>query len=143
MGGSTGSSPAVPWVLAVVLIAGLVTFSATRDEDDPPPPTTTTTTFPREGYIEEISAALTSEVRVALGEAGTRCIAEAMLDTLGADALEELADEPAPIASLSQLERDQVLRLVVTCVDPVVAEALLGAGADTTEPVVGLPDEGQ
>lgn len=138
-----GSSPAIPWFLAVVAIAGLVTFAAARDEDDPPVTTTTTTTFPRAGYVDEISAALAREVRVSLGEAGARCIAQAMVDTLGTAALEEVADEPAPLASLTPAQRDQVLRLVVTCVDPVVAEALLGSGASTTEPVAGLPDEGQ
>ena len=139
----TGSSPAIPWIVAVVLIAGLVTFAATRDQDEPPTTTTTTTTFPREAYLDEVTSALTREVRVSLGDDGARCVAEAILETLGTDGLEDLAEEPAPLASLSPEERDQVLRLVVTCVDPVVAEALLGAGTGTTEPLVPLPDEGQ
>jgi hypothetical protein len=138
-----GSSPAVPWLLALVVIAGLITFAATRDEDEPPVTTTTTTTFPREGYLDEISAALERESRVALGETGARCIATSMFDILGADGLEALADEPAPLASLTPAQRDQVLRHVVTCLDPLVAEALLGSGASTTEPAVPLPDEGQ
>ena len=143
MSGPTGS-PATPWLAAVVVIAGLATFAATRDEDEPPPPPpTTTTTFPREGYVDEISAALVREGRVALDDDGARCIAGAMVDTLGADGLEALADDPAPLAALTPEQREQVLRLVVTCVDPLVAEALLGSGASTTEVPVVLPDEGE
>ncbi|HJR24863.1 MAG TPA: hypothetical protein VJ804_05275 [Acidimicrobiales bacterium] len=138
-----GSSPAIPWVLALVVVTGLVTFAAARDEDAPPVTTTTTTTFPREGYVDEITAALLQETHVALGDEGARCIAGAMVDTIGPDGLEALADEPAPLASLTPMQRDEVLRLVVTCVDPVVAQALLGSGASTTEPAVPLPDEGQ
>ena len=137
-----GVSPAVPWLLAIVVVIGLATFAMTRDEEMPPPPVVTTTTFPREGYIDAISAALTNEVRVSLGDAGARCIAQAMVDILGADRLEALSDEAAPLASLTAPERDRVLRIVVTCVDPVVAEALLGSGSDSTRPPVGLPDEG-
>jgi hypothetical protein len=139
----TGSSPAIPWLLAVVVIAGLVTFAATRDEDEPPVTTTTTTTFPRAGYIDEISDTLQREVRVALGEDGAHCIATAMVDIIGADGLEALAEQTTPLASLTAAQRDQVLRLVVTCVDPLVAEALLGSGATGTEPLTPLPDEGQ
>jgi hypothetical protein len=143
MPGPTGSSPAIPWVLAVVVIAGLVTFAAARDEDEPPVTTTTTTTFPRESYIDEISTALRQEIGEPLDEPGARCMATSMVDILGAEGLEALADEAAPLAALTPAQRDQVLRLVVTCVDPAVAEALLGSGANTTEPVAGLPDEGQ
>jgi hypothetical protein len=141
MPGPAGSSAAIPWVLAVVAIAGLVTFAAARDEDDPPVTTTTTTTFPRAGYLQAIATALEQQVHE-LDAAGARCIAGAMVDTLGADGLEALAEEPAPLAALTPAQRDQVLRLVVTCLDPAVAEAILGSGASTTEPVAGLPDEG-
>lgn len=139
----TGSSPAIPLLLALVVIAGLVTFAATRDEDEPPVTTTTTTTFPRDAYIDEISATLQQEVRVALGEDGARCIATAMVDIIGTDRLEALADQATPLASLTPAQRDQMLRLVVTCVDPLVAEALLGSSSTSTEPLTPLPDEGQ
>ena len=138
-----GPSPALPWAVAAVIIVGLGAFALSRDEDEPPPPVVTTTTFPREGYIDAISAALTREADVALGEEGARCIARALVDTLGVDALEEMAHHAAPTASLTPPQRDAVLRLVVTCVDPLVAEALLGGGPSTTRAPVGLPDEGQ
>ncbi len=137
-----GTSPALPWLIAAIVVTGLATFALTRDEDTPPPPVTTTTTYPREGYIDAISAALTKEVRVSLGDSGARCIAEAMVDVVGTERLEALAGEAAPLAALTVPERDSVLRIVVTCVDPVVAEALLGSGTDSTAPPVGLPDEG-
>ena len=137
-----GTSPALPWLIAVIVVIGLATFAMTRDEDTPPPPVVTTTTFPREGYIDAISAALTKEVRVSLGATGARCIAGAMVDIVGTERLEALAEETAPLAALTAVERERMLRIVVTCVDPIVAEALLGSGSDTTRAPVGLPDEG-
>ncbi len=135
-------SLAAPWLVSLLLLAGLGTFVLTRDDDPPPPPPVTTTTFPRDAYIEAISIALTRESHVALGEEGTRCIAGALVDTLGREGLDRLGDQPAPLASLDQQQREQVLRLVVTCVDPVVAEALLGGGTTTARERAGLPDEG-
>ena len=120
---SPGSSPS-SWSI------GLATFAMTRDEDTPPPPVVTTTTFPREGYIDAISAALTKEVRVSLGATAPGASPARWSTSSAPTRLEALAEEAAPLAALTASQRERMLRIVVTCVDPLVAEALLGSGRE-------------
>ena len=124
-------------LLLVGLAAGA--FVATRPEEDPPPTTTTTTTFPEAAYVEAMSVALRS--RVPVDEPGARCIAQALLGVLGAEALHELTDDPDPLAALTPLQREQALRSVVTCLDPALAATILGGGSPVTQAPITLPVE--
>lgn len=130
---------------ALVLLAGgaaLGSFVLTRESEERPPTPTTTTTFPRDSYVDAITASLLTRVSTPLGEAGSRCIGDALLRVLGDDALHAIAEQPDPAGALTGHQRDQVLRIVVTCLDPPVAEALLGGGAPSTQAPISLPDEG-
>ena len=134
--------PLARLAVGVLLVGlGVGAFVATRPEEDAPPPTTTTTTFPEAAYLDAMSAALRARVPVALDEPGSRCIAQALLTVLGAEALHELTDDPDPLAALTPPQREQALRTVVTCVDPTVAATLLGGGAPVTQTPVTLPVE--
>ncbi len=129
---------------AALLLAALAlgAFVLTRPEEDPPPATTTTTTFPLDAYVSAMSSALQARSAVPLDEPSARCIAEALLTVLGPEALHDLTDEPDPLAALTPRQREQALRIVVTCVDPAVAAELLGGGAAPVTPGgVTLPDE--
>jgi hypothetical protein len=124
-----------------VVGAAVASFSLTRPQEDRPPTPTTTTTFPRAAYVDTITSTLQARVDAPLDEAGSRCIGDALVTVLGDDALHDLAERPDPLAELLPVERDQVLRIVVTCLDPAVAEALLGGGVPDTQAPVTLPDE--
>ena len=124
-------------LLLVALAVGA--FVATRPEEDPPPTPSTTTTFPEAGYVEAMSLAL--RTRLPVDEPGARCIAQALLGVLGADALHELTDDPDPLATLTPLQREQALRTVVTCLDPALAATLLGGGTPVTQAPITLPVE--
>ena len=134
---------AAAWVGIAVVAAGAAvgSFVLTRPQEDRPPTPTTTTTFPRDEYVDAITASLQTRVAVPLGEGGSRCIGDALLTVLGDEALHAIAEQPDPAAALDPLQRDQVLRIVVTCIDPATAEALLGGGAPVTQVPVTLPDE--
>lgn len=71
-------------------------------------------------------------------------MANELLAVLPAGELQRLEQLPAPFATLTDSERDQLVRGVVRCVPPASAAALLGSAATTTPPPVDLPDdEGQ
>ncbi len=125
---------------AIVGLVGLSGFLVTRGETTATT-TTTTTADPRPEYIAAIARALTEHPELPLGPDQATCVATAMYDGLGAQRLHALVDQPDPLGVLPRSQRELVLRSVVTCVPPEVAEALL-AGSTTTSIVSSLPDEG-
>jgi hypothetical protein len=131
--------------VAGVLLIGLAVgaFVATRPEEAPLPTTTTTTTFPQAAYVDAMSASLRARVPVPLDERGARCIAEALLAVVGPEALHELTGDADPLAALTPVQRDEVLRTVVSCVDSTIAAALLGGGTPGTAAPLTLPTEDQ
>lgn len=124
-----------------VVGAAVASFALTRPQEDRAPTPTTTTTFPRQAYVDTITSTLQARVAAPLGEEGSRCIGDALLSVLGGEALHDLAERSDPLTELTPLERGQVLRIVVTCLDPAVAEALLGGGVPDTQAPVTLPVE--
>jgi hypothetical protein len=137
------AAPAAAFV-AVLGAIGAIAFVA-ADEDPPPPTTTTTTTTIRAATTDEVAAALTAglsrDLEVPLDGLEAACVAGGVLELLGQDRLEELADAAATVEALSADEQEGMVRAVVVCVPPEKAEALL-----STKPppptVAGLPDEG-
>lgn len=129
-------------VVAVLLaLLAVGAFVLTRPEDDPPPTTTTTTTFPLDAYVTAMADALRERSSAPLDEPSARCISEALLTVVGPEVLHDLTDEPDPLAALDPRQREQVLRIVVSCLDPAVAGQLLGGGAPVTQGPMTLPDE--
>jgi hypothetical protein len=126
---------------AIAGIVGVVGFVAARGEEPPATTTTTTTVDPRPEYIAAMAQALTEHPELPLGPDHATCVATALFDGLGPDRLEALVGRPDPLGSLPPQQRELVLRALVSCVPPEVAEALL-AGSTTTKPIAGLPDEG-
>ena len=127
---------------ALAVVVGVVGFVTTRDDAEPTRPTTTTTAFdPRDDYVKAIARSLTAVPDLPLGPEQAACVAAALYDGLGEERLAELVGEPDPLGSLPEADRDLLLRGVVMCVPPEVAEAML-AGSTTTSVVSALPDEG-
>jgi hypothetical protein len=137
------AAPAAAFV-ALLGAIGAIAFVAAGD-DDPPPSTTTTTTTVRAATPDEVAEALTvalsRDLEVPLDGMEAACVAGGVLEQLGQDRLEELADAAATVDALSAEEQEGLVRAVVVCVPPEKAEALL-----STKPppptVGGLPDEG-
>lgn len=129
---------------ALVLLVGIAAFVAVRE--DPPPPTTTTTTtttttVPLAAIIDAIAVSLQGSLEVPISSVEATCVATALLAVLPPDELERLEALPAPLATLTEPERSELVRGVVQCVPPATAEAILGSGAHSAPPVE-LPNEG-
>lgn len=125
---------------AVVGLIGLLGFVATRGETTATT-TTTTTVDPRPEYIAAIASALSEHPDLPLAPEQATCVATGMYDGLGAGRLHALVGQEDPLGVLPRSQRELVLRTLVACVPPEVAEALL-AGSTTTITVSSLPDEG-
>lgn len=128
---------------ALVLLVGGAVFLAAREEAVAPTTTTTiptTTTVPESVVVEAISEALQRDLTVPLSMTEADCVTAALVAVVDVDRLEALADDAAPLTSLTQPERDQLVHGVVRCVPPDKASAMLGSPT-TTGPPVSLPDE--
>jgi DNA-directed RNA polymerase specialized sigma24 family protein len=132
-------------LLALVGLVGSAVFLAAR-EDSPPPPTTTTTssttttTITDDEVAEAIADALQEGLPVALSDLEAGCIAGSLLDVVDVEQLERLVGHADPLTSLPEPERALLVRVVVECVPPAKAAALLGSPT-TTSPPAELPDE--
>lgn len=128
---------------ALVLLVGIAAFVAVRE--DPPPPTTTTTTttttVPLAAIIDAIAVSLQDSLEIPISSVEATCVATALLAVLPPDELERLEALPAPLATLTEPDRSELVRGVVQCVPPATAEAILGRGAHSAPPVE-LPNEG-
>ena len=130
-------------VVALVALVGGATFLAAREDDEPPPATSTTTTsVPADQLVAALAEGLRDGLAVPLTDAEADCIAEAVLDVVGEDALAELVDDPGrAVLQADDAQRDDLVRGIVGCVPASTAGVLLGGSTSTTAQVV-LPDEG-
>lgn len=131
---------------SLVLVVGGAVFAIARDGGSPPTTTTTTTTPAapptREELADAIAAALARDLEVPLTEVQASCVATAFLDVVGEEPALALADEAIPLGAVSVMQRQEIVRGIVTCVPPEVAAALLSTGSTTVTLAPGLPDDG-
>jgi hypothetical protein len=129
----------------VVVLGTVATVTYVTVREDPPPPTTTTTTTSRAPTAEEVAEAVTTALSrgldVRLDAAEAACVGGGLIELVGPPRLEEMATTGAGVEDLDEVESAGLIRIVVQCVPPAKAEALL-----STEPppptIAGLPDEG-
>lgn len=129
---------------ALALLVGTAVFLAAREEEPAPTTTTTSTTAPptQEDIATALAQALQADLDVAITMEEARCVAEIVIAVLPPTALGDLVARPAPLSSVSEAQRDELVRGVVGCVPEASAAALLGTGASSTT-AVSLPGEGE
>jgi hypothetical protein len=130
---------------ALVLLVGTAVFVTVRDDPTPAPTTTTTTTttttVPLAAITDAIATSLQGSLEVPISRGEATCVATALMAVLPPDELDRLDPLPAPLAALTEPQRNDLVRAVVQCVPPATAEAILGSGSRPAPPVE-LPDEG-
>lgn len=139
------AATAATFTALVVGVGGAAFLLSSEDRSSPPAATTTSTTQgpPTDAELAAaIANGLADGLEVPLTSFQAGCVAGAFLTTVGDDAVEALASGPAPLDTLTEAQRADIVRGIVACVPPEVAAALLGTPTTVITVAPALPDEG-
>lgn len=130
-------------LVALGTAVGVGSYVVARE--DPAPTTTTTTTTTSTtlsipAVTDTVAQALADGLPVIVTAEEARCLAAGLVAVVPPEQLRGL-DPADPLAALSEVQRDALLRATVGCLPAASAVALLGDPSTTTVSV-DLPDEG-
>lgn len=130
-------------LLALMGLVGGAAYRAARDDASPSTSITASTaaTSSSADLADVIADALGHDLEVPLSVDEARCVTDELLAVVSLDGLQELESLADPLATLDPVERDKIVRGVVSCVPADTAAALLGGSTTSTVPVE-LPGEG-